>query len=247
MLRACVGLLIVVIWQAGRPDRVCQGWAGQEGSTAEANWKASCHAKAVKVCASALACRRVTGTYPPPSSFPPRPCSLRHHTTPHAPPRTHHLPLFPTFLYSDARDLPTAPPPPLLLPAYRRHGFGSSRFHFSSRGSRGDAIVQLTRESSEVRVKSGSSQVMVLWPRRGGLAWHRVCYTCLVLSPPVIDVIGQSVNRSVCRSVRLHHGGLRAVAWGSGDVCRVEYCMDGKTNKVSNPIQSNPEKNLEPK
>jgi hypothetical protein len=100
---------------------------------------------------------------------------------------------------------------------------------------KGDATALLTRESS---VKSGqvrSGQVMVLWPRRGPGVAPCVLYLSRLV-PPVIDDIGRSVNRSVCRSVRLHHDGLRSVAWCSGDVCRVEYCMDGK--QTMRPIQS---------
>jgi hypothetical protein len=186
MLRACVGLLIVVIWQAGRPDRVCQGWAGQEGSTAEANWKASCHAKAVKVCASALACRRVTGTYPP-SSFPPRPCSLRHHTTPHAPPRTTSHFFRPSF-----SPTPVAyRQPPLLLPAYRRHGL-DLLVSILVRGGRNSTV-----DSGVVggQVRSGSSQVMVLWPRRGARR-GTVC-AILVSSCPACHRCHRSVGQSV--------------------------------------------------
>ena len=112
-VRVCVcGLLIVAIWQAGRTGPAGLGWPGRFDG-AEAKWKASCHAKAVKVCASALACRPVTG----PPFFLPLLARFATHRTTHR--SSLGLTSSPSIFFSSSCDLPS----PLLPPGYRRRGW----------------------------------------------------------------------------------------------------------------------------
>ena len=125
--------------------------------------------------------------HPPPSSFPPRPCSLRHHTT-HTPthlPTSPDLPLFRRPWLTDG--------PSCSSRAYRRHGLDllvSILVQGGRNSTVGSGVVGGQVESGDGAVAKGG------W----GLAWHRVCYTCPVLSR-LSSMSCQSVHRPVGLSV----------------------------------------------